>query len=87
MQYNENKLTNELLYSLASNSYLQYIIQPSRHTSHCRTFIQNIFSNVISKDVCDNIIAKISDHLPHLLISPNKFADPPSNKSNIFERD
>ena len=34
MHYNEHKPTNEFLDSLASNSYLPYIIQPSRHTSH-----------------------------------------------------
>ena len=45
MHYNEHKPTNEFLDSLASNSYLPYIIQPSRHTSHSRTLIDNIFSN------------------------------------------
>ena len=88
MHYNEHKPTNEFLDSLASNSYLPYIIQPSRHTSHSRTLIDNIFSNVISKDIISgNITATISDHLPQFLISPNTFADPPSNKSNVFERD
>ena len=75
--YNEHKPTNEFLDSLASNSYLPYIIQPSRHTSHSKTLIDNIFSNVISKDIISgNITATISDHLPQFLISPNTFADP-----------
>ena len=88
MHYNEHKPTNEFLDSLASNSYLPYIIQPSQYTRHCRTLIDNIFSNVISKDIMSgNITATISDHLPQFLISPNTFADPPSNKSNVFERD
>ena len=88
MHYNEHKLTNEFLDSLTSNSYLPYIIKPSRHTSHSRTLIDNFFSNVISKDIiCGNITATTSDHLPQFLISPNEFADPPSNKSNVFERD
>ena len=87
MLYNEHKPTNEFLDSLTSNSYLPYIIQPSRHTSHSRTLINNIFSNVISKDIiCGNITATISDHLPQFLVSPNTFANPPSNKSNVFER-
>ena len=47
MHYNEHKPKNEFLHSLASNSYLQYIIQPSRHKSHSRTLIDNIFNNVI----------------------------------------
>ena len=60
----------------------------SRHTSHSRTFIDNIFSNVISKDIiCGNITVTTSDHLPQFLISPNTIANPPSNKSNVFERD
>ena len=87
MHYNEHKPANEFLDSLASNSYLPYIIQPSQHTSHSRTLIDNIFSNVISKDiVCGNTTATISDHLPKFLVSPNTFANPPSNKS-VFERD
>ena len=63
MHYNEHKPTNEFLDSLASNSYLPYIIQPSRHTSHSKTLIDNIFSNVISKDIISgNITATIADH-------------------------
>ena len=88
MHCNEHKSTNEFLDSLASNSYLPYIIQPSRHTSHSRTIIDNIFSNAISKDTfCGNITATISDHLHQFLVSPNTFANRPSNKSNVFERD
>ena len=76
------------LNSLISNSYLPYTIQPSRHTSHSRTIVDNIFSNVISKDIiCGNITATISHHLPQFLISPNTFANSPSNRSNAFERD
>ena len=42
MHYNEYKPTNEFLDSLASNFYLPYIIQPSSHTSHSRTLIDNV---------------------------------------------
>ena len=49
MHYNERKPTNEFLDSLASNSYLPYIIQPSQHTSHSRTLIDNIFSKTSQK--------------------------------------
>ena len=60
MHYNEHKPTNEFLDTLASSSYLPYIIQPSRNTSHSRTLIDNIFSNVISKDIVSvNITATI----------------------------
>ena len=37
----------------------------SRHTSHSRTFIDNIFSNVISKDIiCGNITVTTPDIFP-----------------------
>ena len=85
MHYNEHKPTNEFLDPLASNCYLPYTIQPSQHTSHSRTLIDNIFSNVISEDICGNITATISDQLQQFLVSPNTFANPPSNKS-VFER-
>ena len=88
MHYNEHRPTNEFLDSLTSNSYLPYIIELSRHTSHSRILIDNIFGNVISKDIiCGNITATIPDHLPQVLVSQNTFANPASNKSNVFERD
>ena len=65
----------------ASNSYLPYIIQPSRYRSLSRILIDNIFSNVISRDIiCGNITATICGHLPQILVSRNTFANPPSNK-------
>ena len=49
-------------------------------------FIDNIFSNVISKDInCSNITVTISDDLLQFLISPNTFSDSPSSISNAFE--
>ena len=88
MHYNEHKPTNEFLDSLASNHYLPYIIQPSRHTSHARTLIDNIFSNITSKDIISgNITTTISEHLPQFLISPKAFANQTSNKCNVFERE
>ena len=88
MHYNDYKPTNEFLESLVSNSYLPYIIQPSWHTSHSRTFIDNIFNNVISKDIISgNITASVSDYLSPFLVSPNTFADLLSSKPNLFERD
>ena len=50
IHYNEHKPTNKFLDSPASNFYLPYIIQPSRHTSHSRTLIDNISSKLISKE-------------------------------------
>lgn len=54
MHCNEYTPTNEFLVLLASNSYLSYIIQANRHTSHLNSFqnpIKNIFSNRTSKDI------------------------------------
>ena len=89
MHYNAHKPTNEFLDSLASNSYLPYIIQPSQHTSHTRTLIDNIFSNVTLKNIiCGNTTATISDHLHQLLVSPNTFANPsPINDLENFVLD
>ena len=87
MHCNEYTPKNQFLVLLASNSYLSYIIQPSEHTSHSRTLIDNICINLISKDIIfGNITGTISEHPPQFLISPNKFADSRSNKSNVFER-
>ena len=86
MHDNEDKPINEFLDSLASNSYLPYIIQSNRHTCQFRTLIDNILSNVILKDIISgNITATIGHHLPQFLISSNVFPDLPSGKLNIFE--
>ena len=88
LNYNVHSPTNEFLDSLASNSFLPYILQPTRITSHSKTLIDNTFTNVIFPDsISANLTATISDHLPQFLIVPNIFSNPPSNKSNICERD
>ena len=88
MHYSKHKQTNEFLDSLPSNFYLPYINQPSQYKSHFRTLINNIFSTVMSKDLIRGYItATIFDHLPHFFISPNTFANPSSNKRNVFKRD
>ena len=48
LNYDEHQPTNEFLDSLASNSIIPYIVQPTRLTSHSKTLIDNIFSNVLS---------------------------------------
>ena len=44
LNYNEHNQTNEFLDSLASNSFIPLILQPTRITSHSNTLIDNIFS-------------------------------------------
>ena len=72
LNYNVHNPTNEFLDSLASNSFLNYLLQPTRITSHSKTLIDNIFTNLILPDsLCGNLTATISDHLPQFLIVPN----------------
>ena len=52
---NEHNQTNEFLDSLASNSFIPLILQPTRITSHSTTLIDNIFSNVIDPDIISGI--------------------------------
>ena len=72
LNYNEHNQTNEFLDSLASNSFIPLILQPTRITSHSNTLIDNIFSNVIDPDITSgNLTATISDHLPQFAIICN----------------
>ena len=88
MNYNEHNETNEFLDSLASNSFIPLILQPTRITSHSNTLIDNIFSNVIDPDIISsNLTATISDHLPQFSIIPYMFGNISGNKSNIYEPD
>ena len=88
LNYNDHQPTNEFLDSLASNSFIPYILQPTRITSHSKTLIDNIFSNIISHEVISgNITATISNHLPQFLFAPNALSKNSCQKSNIYERD
>ena len=87
LNYNEHKPTNEFLDSLASNSIIPYILQPTRLTSHSKT-PNDIFSNLLSCEaISGNITATISNHLAQFLFAPNVLSNPLCNKSNILERD
>ena len=88
LNYNEHNQTNEFLDSLASNSFIPLILQPTRITSHSNTLIDNIFSNVIHPDIISgNLTATISNHLPQCVIIPNMFGNIPGNKSNVYKKD
>ena len=74
--------------SLASNSIIPYILQPTRLTSHSKTLIDNIFSYILSSEILSaHLTATISDHLTQFFFAPNTLSSPSYNKSNIFERD
>ena len=88
MNYNEHTHTNEFLGSLASNSFIPLILQPTRIASHSNTLIDNILSDDIHPDtISGNLTATISDHLPQFSIIPNMFGNVSGNKSNIYEWD
>ena len=86
LNYNDHQPTNEFLDSLASNSFVPYILQLTRITSHSKTLTENIFSNRISHEVISGNITAISDHLPQFLFVPNVLSKNSCQKSNIYER-
>ena len=88
LNYNDHHPKNDFLDSLAYNSFMPYILHPTRITSHSKTLIDNIFSNYISHEIISgNITATISDHLPQFSFVPNILSNPPTQKSNYYERD
>ena len=65
LNYNDNQPANNFLDSLNSNSFIPYILHPTRITSRSKTLIDNIFSNYVFHEIISgNITATISDHLP-----------------------
>ena len=69
LNYNDHQPTNDFLDSLASNSFIPYILHL---TSHSKTLTDNTFSNYISHEIISgNITAIISDHLPQFSFVPN----------------
>ena len=88
LKYEQHKATNEFFDSLSSNTFLPYIIQPTRITTHSKSIIDDIFSNHISQEIISsNLTSAISYHLPRFLIAPHIFSNAPNKKSNIFKRD
>ena len=51
LNYNIHQPTNDFLDSLAYNSIIPYILQPTRLTRHSKTLIDNIFSNILSSEI------------------------------------
>ena len=87
LNYNVHQPTNDFLDSLASNSIIPYILQPTRLASHSKSLIDNIFSNILSSEIISgNLNATVSDHPPQFLFAPNILSSPSCKKSNIFEK-
>ena len=70
---NKHNQTNKFLDSVASNSFIPLILQPTRITDHSNTLIGNIFSNVVVPDIIlGNLTSTISDHLPQFAMYNSK---------------
>ena len=64
--------SNDFILMLNSFFLLPYILQPTRITERSATLIDNIFANTYSMNaISGNLVSKISDHLPQLLIVDN----------------
>ena len=88
LNYNDHQPTNDFLDSLASNSFIPYILHPTKIISHSKTLIGNTFSNFISLEIISgNITATIFDHLPQFSFVPNILSNSSIQKSNYCERD
>ena len=60
MNYNVHNPANEFLDSLASNSFLPYTLQPTRITSHSKTLIDNILTNINLPDSISGNLTALS---------------------------
>ena len=64
--------SNDFILMLNSFFLLPYILQPTRITERSATLIDNIFANTYSMNaISGNLVSKISDHFPQLLIVDN----------------
>ena len=74
LNYNKYNPTNDVSDSLASNSFIPLILQPTRINRDSNTLTDNIFLNVVEPDtISGNLTATISDHLPQFAIISNNF--------------
>ena len=88
LNYNDHQPAIELLCFLVSDSFIPFILQPTRITSHSKTLTDNIFPDIVSHEVISgNITATISDHLFQFLFAPNVLSKASCRKSNIYEWD
>ena len=88
MKHENHHSTNEFLDSLSSHLFLPHITQPTRIRDSSKALIDNIFLNaLIENTISGNLTTTLCDHLPQFIILTNIFSNPPSNKSNINQRD
>ena len=71
LQYETHNLTDDFtcLTTVTCNSFLPYVLQPTRVTDHSSTVIDNIFSNITDFETTSgNITIMIADHFAQFLI-------------------
>ena len=84
LKYDNNSDSATFLDNMYSNFLLPYITAPSRITSHSKTLIDNIFSNIIDEEpVSGNITSTISDHFSQFLLTKNNKTQKQTKKNNL----
>ena len=77
---------NAFLNNLSSNSFLPYILQPTRLAS--KSLIDNIFFNTLDyESYSGNLLIEISDHLIQFVIMEGFVKERTIPKLNLFKRD
>ena len=73
---------------ITSNLLVPHVILPTRITSHSKTLIDNIFSNMtnFNQGISGNFTTSISDHFPQFLFIPMENFKTPK-KHNLSKRD
>ena len=87
LKYDTNSNSAMFLDSMYENLLLPYIISPTRVTPRSQTLIDNIFSNIIEKDVISgNITTALSDHYMQFVLFKNKTKSQANIKKAKFAR-
>ena len=95
MHYDSDNNTCNFLDTIMSNSLLPLILRPTRITTHSKTLIDNIFTNIVENEVISgNITCSISDHLSQFAIfkiqignKKKKTTESPKRDFSKFNRD
>ena len=85
MHFDTDNNTCDFLDLMTSNSLLPTIMRPTRFTSHSKTLIDNIFTNIVEFDnISGNITYPISDHLSQFTIINTQ--PPLKNKTKVLPK-
>ena len=89
LNYNEHNQKNEVLDSLACNSFIHLMLLPTRISSYYNTLIDNIFFNFIHPDTGFSLHGGMGGSPPCMPVPPKKILkkiasplSPPGSKEN-----